>query len=96
MQIWAGRAELDEARRYTGELSLLRASDPRTGGVLHLEVLAADPMVTASAELVEGYLNRGPAKLLDVLRIDTTDGPLVYIVRGIDTQAALYFLSWPD
>jgi hypothetical protein len=90
--IFAGHVPDNYGDLFAGELTLLR--DDATG-VCH--VLVADPMVQASFEMVEKTLGMpAPVKLLDVLRIETTSGPLVYVVRGIDLLSGIYFLSWPD
>jgi hypothetical protein len=96
VQIWADTAALDEAARYTGALTALQACSP-DGRTLSVKVLEADPMVTISWALAEEFFGpRKPMRLLDTLRIDAVDGPVIYIVRGIDTERGVYYLSWPD
>jgi peptidoglycan/xylan/chitin deacetylase (PgdA/CDA1 family) len=96
VQIWAGRADLDEAAKYSGEITLIALH--HAGGD-EIEIVAAEPRVTATFELVEGYLcgalGRTP-RLLDVLRIHGINDSAVYVVRGVDTAARLYYLEWPD
>jgi hypothetical protein len=93
VEIWAGEADLDEAKRYNGALTAYR-TDGMPGRTI--TVLAADPMIALSKALAEEFFDAQPMRLLDQLRIDAVDGPVIYIVRGIDTAAGTYYLSWPD
>lgn len=97
VQIWAGNAQLEESKRYTGALSLLNAES--ADGRSELIILEAEPRVTATAELVEGYLCGAlgrPPRLLDVLKIHAKNDTAAYVVRGMDLAAGLYYLEWPD
>jgi hypothetical protein len=96
VQIWTGSPALDEAARYNGSLTAVRACSP-DGDALSISVLEADPMVTISWAMAEEFFGpRPPMRLLDRLRIDAVDGPVIYIVRGIDTAQGVYYLAWPD
>ena len=96
MQIWAGQVPIDEAARYTGGLTAVRAVDP-DGGALGTTILDADPMITMSWSLAEEFFgSRAPMELGGALRIDAVDGPVIYILRGLDFEKRVYYLSWPD
>jgi len=95
VQIWAEPVPDGEADRYTGELSLCRAVTEH--GMRTVAVFAADPMVRISQALIEVVVGPdAPVTLFSRLRIDTPDGPLIYIVRGVDTDTGMVYLSWPD
>jgi hypothetical protein len=94
VEIWAGEANLNEAARYSGGLTASRAI--QGDGRWEITVLEADPMITLSKALAEEFFDAQPMRLLDRLRIDGVDGPVIYIVRGIDTDTGTYYLSWPD
>lgn len=98
MQIWAGNVSRhdDEGAKYRGALTLIALH--HDGGD-EIEIIEAEPMITATAELVEGYLCGSlgrPPRLLDVLKIHGINDTAVYVVRGIDLAAGLYYLAWPD
>ena len=98
MQLWAGEIApgTDEAGRYSGHLSLIQAVTKDGSRRRTITVLEADPMITMSRSLVESLMLKVPVRLLDMLRVETPEGPLVYVVRGIDTDTGVYYLSWPD
>lgn len=95
MQVWAGDASLAESERYNGELTAMRAVSP-DGDASSITVLTADPMIAMSQGLIEEFFGVEGMHLLDALRINTPDGPVIYIVRGVDTARGVYYLSWPD